>query len=74
MDYFERMNEVAKGGGDYSKSCHKEEFICETCHKELAHHDIYTLYDDDGAYCKDCYEHSCMVGDIEYERQKEEGI
>ena len=34
MDYFKRFTEIAKGGGDYSKTCHKEQgeqVYCENC-------------------------------------------
>jgi ribosome-binding protein aMBF1 (putative translation factor) len=49
--------------------------ICEKCEKQAKElFKVMYMHGEDLYVCQDCYDYECMRGDMEYERQKEEGM
>jgi hydrogenase maturation factor HypF (carbamoyltransferase family) len=47
--------------------------ICDACGKELEDEEHPYLFNDE-LWCRECFEKYEAIGDMEYERQKEEGL
>lgn len=47
-------------------------YTCEACQREVSDNGPYEL--NDIYCCQDCMERAHEIGDMEYERQREDGI